>query len=244
MALTDMARITKSLPFKGSLREKRFLVIGGVLTVIILLYSLGLDPFLKKQENVKKELSQKQKTLFISQRNAGRRRPLERKVNALQTNLKEMEKGLLDTNNPSLAAANIQEIIKGISLKTGISINSVRVMPPNPADAYTEIPVRIETTGNISTLKNLLFEIESLPKLLLIKEVNINVQTWAPVRRPPMSNMPRRADGRVVVAPPPAPRPSTDFRTGLVICGYIKTPVVSKTTQTAGTQKRTFSDSE
>ncbi|MFH1148519.1 MAG: type II secretion system protein GspM [Pseudomonadota bacterium] len=237
------------LPFKVSRRERKILVLGAVVGALILLYMYRVEPVLSEQQEAKKQIIQREKLLSGSQKRAKEKAPLQRDLSAVRTKLKEMEGGLLEGDNPSLAAASLQEIIREISGKTGIAVTSVRVLPPVPLDRYTEIPVRIETTGKISALKDLLYEIETWPKLMMIKEMNVYVFNFGPARRPVSAGpMPGRGDPRSRVPRMAAPRPVTDFRTGLVISGLIKSsekPRASKSETTkSGAPKRELLDAE
>lgn len=229
---TSVLRGLTKLPFKVSRRERKFLALGGAVCALILLYVYGIEPVLKGQEEARKQIVSREKLLSGSQKCAKKKDPLQRSLLEVKTRLRELEGNLLDGNNPSLAAASLQEIIREISGKTGIAVTSVRILPPVPLDRYTEVPVRIETTGKITALKDLLYEIETWPKLLMIKEMNVYVFNFGPARRPVNTGqISGRGDAR---SRPPrvfGPRSVTDFRTGLVISGLIKSsekPVASK----------------
>ncbi len=224
-AILSLLRKGPGVSFKISDRERRFVTMGAVACFLILGYTFGLNPFLERQKEVKKEIALKQKVLIKSQGYARRTLPLQQDVTRLRSRLQDMEAGLLDSNNPFLAAANLQEIIKGVAGRAGVSVTSVRVLPGVPVDVYTEIPVRIETTEKITGLRDLLYEVESCPKLLKIKEMNVYVRNWGPRVRPvrALPAQPRGFGARQ--APGSDPGLTTEFRTSLVISGYIKPAV-------------------
>lgn len=203
--LLPLFRKIPRFPFKISKREKRFIIGGAAVSCFILLYHFGFKPILNQERNIREEIAVKQKILSSYQNVAKKKGQLERSINYLKLRLKDTEGKLLDGGNPSLAAANLQEIIKQISSQSGISITSVRVLPSSPIDMYTEIPVRIETKGTIASVKNFLHKIQNNPKLLAVKEMNVYVPR-SPGRR-------RR---------PKASESAASFRSGLVVMGFIK----------------------
>jgi len=203
--LPSLFRKMPKLPVKISGREKRFIIGGAGVFCFILLYQFGFKPILNQERIIRQEIALKHRMLARYQSVAKRKSQLERTINYLKLRLKDTESKLLDGSNPSLAAANLQEIIKQISSQSGISITSVRVLPPSPMDIYTEIPVRIETKGTIASVKNFLHQIQNNPKLLAVKEMNVYVPI-SPGRR-----------GR-----PKASESAADFRSGLVVAGFIK----------------------
>lgn len=202
---SSVLRKMPKLPFKISKREKRFIIGGAVVFCFILLYHFGFKPIMNQEGNIREEIAVKQRMLASYQNVAKRKSQLERNIGYLKLRLKDTESKLLDGSNPSLAAANLQEIIKQISSQSGISITSVRVLPSSPIDMYTEIPVRIETKANIVGVKNFLYQIQNCPKLLAVKEMNVYVP-GSPGRR----------------RHPKASENATSFRTGLVLMGFIK----------------------
>jgi len=197
-------RIPK-IPFRVSKREKTFIIGGAAVFFLILAYHSVFNPIMDRERNIRDEIAVKGKILARYQNVAKTKSQLERTINHLKLRLKNVENKLLDGNNPSLAAANLQEIIKQISSRSGISITSVRVLSSSSIDMYTEIPVRVETQGTIAGVKNLLYEIQNYPKLLVLKEMNIYVP------RSPRSRRPTKTS-----------QSTANFRTGLVVMGFIK----------------------
>jgi len=203
--LPPLFRGIPKFPFRISKRERGFLIGGAVVSCFILLYQFAFNPILDQERNIRQEIAVKQKILSNYRNVAKRKGELTRNISYLKLRLKDTETKLLDGTNPSLAAANLQEIINQICSQNEVSITSVRVLPPSSIDMYTEIPIRIETKGTIAGVKNFLYEIENCPKLLAVKEMNVYVPR-SPRRRPR----------------PEASARTASFRTSLVVVGFIK----------------------
>ncbi len=203
--LTSLLEKIPRIPFKVSKREKKLVVGGAVLAFAIFAYHLILNPIMEGERDIRNEIVAKGKMLAKYQNVVKQKGRLERDLKNLKTRLKDMEDQLLDGDNPSLAAANLQDIIKEISSGSDLSISSVRVLPSTSRDMYTEIPVRVETQGTISGAKDFLYEIQNYHKLLLVKEMNFYVP------RSPRGG--RRSK---------TPQSTTNFRAGLAIMGFIK----------------------
>lgn len=191
--------------FKVPKREKRFIVGGALVVFLIFAYQAVFSPILSKEKNIGEEILVKEKMLVKYETISKKKGQLQKDMSSLKVRLKGIENRLLDGSNPSLAAAGLQDIINEIASQSGISISSVRVLPSSRIEMYTEIPVRIQTTGSILGLKDFLYKIENHTKLLSIKETNI----YAP-------RSPGRRRGQK------ASEATGNLRTDLVIAGFIR----------------------
>jgi general secretion pathway protein M len=203
--LTSLLEKIPRIPFRISKRERIFVGGGAVLAFVVLAYHLILNPIMEGERDLRNEIVAKGKMLAKYQDVVKQKGRLERDLKNLKIRLKDMEDQLLDGESPSLAAANVQDITKEISSGTDLSIKSVRVLPSTSRDIYTEIPVRVETQGTISGLRDFLYEIQNYPKFLVVKEI----RTYLP-RRPR-----RRRHSKT-------PRSTGNFRATLVIMSFIK----------------------
>ena len=101
---------------------------------------------------------------------------LQKKQIILKKRLNKLEGGFLTGSTASLAAVKLQDLIKKITEAEDIQIDSIRVLNPRQQDEsnYTLIPVRFTIESNIRKLKGMLFQIESAPELLIIRELSID----------------------------------------------------------------------
>jgi hypothetical protein len=108
---------------------------------------------------------------------AAQKMGLQRQKHNLQKRLKKLESSLLKGVTPSLAAVNLQDFIKKISDANEIEISSTRVLSAKTeaeAAKYALIPVRFTLTAGIREFKNLLYEIETAPRLLIITDLSVD----------------------------------------------------------------------
>ncbi len=156
-------------------RERKYILIAGAILlacgVVYRFYPVLIEAF-----SVEEELAVKQAQIHKYQATIAKKRGLQRTKEALEKRLRTLEKSLLTGNTPSLAAVNLQEFIKQVAGAEAIEIDSMRVMSARQEEgsSYTLVPVRFVINSNIRQLKNLLFQIESAPRLLIIRELRVD----------------------------------------------------------------------
>jgi hypothetical protein len=101
---------------------------------------------------------------------------VETELLALQNTLKQAEAGLLTGKTVSLAAAEIQEIVTGFANDAGGQIKTVRILQPDRSgnEMYLAIPVEVTINSTMRELTQLLYKIDSSPKLLRIAKLGIS----------------------------------------------------------------------
>lgn len=107
-----------------------------------------------------------------------------------EARVKERENGLFRAVKPSVAAAELVESFKALSFRRGIVIASQRGLPVSDKAGYTAVPVEFQFKTGLTQLKSLLYEIQSSPALLGVRELKIKV---------PEQNDNGRLDVRLVV---------------------------------------------
>lgn len=155
-------------------RERKYILIAGVILLACgLVYRFY--PALADVFSLEEEVAVKQAQIQKYQAVTAKKKGLQRKKNTLSKRLRALEKTLLKGTTTSLAAVDLQEFIKQVADAEGIEIESMRVMSPKQEEDsnYTLVPVRFVIESNIRQLKNLLFQIESAPRLLIVKELRV-----------------------------------------------------------------------
>jgi hypothetical protein len=119
----------------------------------------------------------KQKTLekyinAISQKSA-----LEHRINTLKESRKGEESRMVEGQTPSVAAANLQNMIKGIIAGKGGTISSERVEKPEDLRHLKVITVSIDTVlPETKALHDILYSFETHPVALLMRELDVRVR--------------------------------------------------------------------
>ena len=103
---------------------------------------------------------------------------LEKSLALAKTTIKQAESGLLTGKTPTLAAADIQKVIREMAKESQMEIKSIRVLKPEDVDEslYLSIPVEFVAKGVIRQLKEFLYRIMASPKYLTVQKVKISVR--------------------------------------------------------------------
>lgn len=76
--------------------------------------------------------------------------------------LKLLEKGLIDADKTTVAAAVLQNSFKSMARKHGITITSERPLKVTDLGAYTKVPVEFQMKASLSELTELFVELRSM----------------------------------------------------------------------------------
>ncbi|MFO7839166.1 MAG: type II secretion system protein GspM [Desulfosalsimonadaceae bacterium] len=157
-------------------RERKYILIAGAL-----LLSLGLIyrfyPVVADFFSVSETVAVKKEQIHKYQKVIAGKKGLQKQKKMLEKRLKTLEKSLLTGTTASLAAVNVQDFIKKIADTEGIDIRSMRVLNPESEkeeSKYMMIPVRFSITSGVRQFTNLLWQIESAPRLLIIQELSLD----------------------------------------------------------------------
>jgi Tfp pilus assembly protein PilO len=163
-----------NLPFKVNEREKKFLVIGGIAVMAIILfqaYSWYAD-YQKRSEDfsVARSIMLEKQLRRISEKDA-----FDNKLNELKQELEKQEMAVLQGNKPPIAAAALSDILRDAATSSGVNITMERTINPYDVHYYVAVPVEIGFTTTTERLKELLFKIRTAPFLLNVSEIKIRV---------------------------------------------------------------------
>lgn len=157
---------------KISQREKFFLAMGVMAVVLIGAY-LGLDHWFQTRARMKEEQEQKELLLARYQRTVEREPGLRRELIAAKAKLNGLHQKLLKGRTVPLAAAELQKFLDERAAQVGLDIKRERILEPVKTDYYQEIAVEINTMSTLTKLAEFLYQVESAPFVLKIKEFQI-----------------------------------------------------------------------
>lgn len=157
-------------------KERKFLLIGGILLLLAgAVYRFYPSiPALHLDGNAvvfkERELSKYRKAVQ-------EKKALEALLLSRERALARAESGLLSQKTPALASVEIQNMLNDIADQKGIDIKSMRVVEPKPLGQgeYVTVPLDVTVSGDIRQLKEMLFQIETSPKLLRFSIIRIRV---------------------------------------------------------------------
>ena len=102
---------------------------------------------------------------------------LESQINVLKESRKIEETRMVEGQTPSVAAANLQNIIKGTITGTGGTISSERVEKPEILNRFKIVTVSIDAIlPEAGALSDVLYSFETNPATLLIRELDVRVR--------------------------------------------------------------------
>ena len=167
------------------LRKRRKIIVVGfsllaLLAIIYLFNSLG-----PSTHRFNEALYLKQVKLSKYRQKVLEKKDFEKELLNLQKVFKRAEAALLTGKTPSLAAAEIQEIVSNITNATGGQIMTVRILQSDRSgkDMYLAIPVEITINSTMRELSQLLHKLDRSSKLLRIAKLEIRPSARRRIRR-------------------------------------------------------------
>lgn len=164
-----------------SQRKVLWTVIG--IAVIILAYAFGILPLLEAKKRVEEEMALKKKALLKYEEYLGNRKGFEEELDRALKQYAEVQKTLLSGETPQLGSANLQEIVRRLSEKNGVSIRSFRMLEPKEIGSFRKVSIQIDfnPTNSMLSLGQFIYDIEHQEKELTISEMDVLVLN---IRRP------------------------------------------------------------
>lgn len=156
-------------------REKKFLAILGAIVAIFILVVYVVDPFLENQDTIRQELASKLALLKKSREKVTQIDRLEEEITGLKKYIKIAGTRMLPGKKPSLAAAELQKLLKSIARSSDVNIKQEKIIPAVDLGPYEQIPVQVTFISNATALKEILYKIENHALLLLVPVVKIKV---------------------------------------------------------------------
>jgi hypothetical protein len=155
-------------------KERKYLLIAGsVLLLLGVLYRFS--PTIQDLKPAGSENVLKKKKILKFRNKVLKKDSLQSQLMALNRNLERGEFGLLSGTTPALSAVEIQNALNGISEKIDINMETMRVLKPVDLEKmeYLSVPVQFSFKSTIRQLKELLYQIESSPKILTVTQMRI-----------------------------------------------------------------------
>ncbi len=173
--------------------QRRFFwsVVGIVL--LVLLYTFAVLPLVEARKRAEEEIALKRRALQRYEEYLGNRKAFEEELERTQKQYEMIQRSLLAGETPQLGAASLQEIVRGLSEKDGVSIRSFRMLEPKEIDGYRKISIQIDFNPNNSMLNlgQFILDIEAHEKELMISEMELLVLNI---------RMPNQVQGSMVIS--------------------------------------------
>jgi|GEM_PF-6642487 Tfp pilus assembly protein PilO len=128
--------------------------LGLLLATVLVVNSLN-----NRRQLLREELYLKTNKLYKYRAILKNRDEVKRKLEITEEKLSDLEKGLLKTDNPSVAMVNMQEIVREYIDKASLKLLSMRPLTPVKLGELTGYPVQVTATGTIKEIVEFLKQI-------------------------------------------------------------------------------------
>jgi len=160
---------------KISQRRMLFVVIGIV--AVIFVTSFGVLPLIEAKKKAGEEIALKKRALLKYEQFLQNRSAIEEELARTSKEYEGIQQKLLSGETPQLGAANLQEIVKRLSEKSGIGIRSVRILEPKEMNVYLKVSLHVDFNpiSSMASLGQFIYDIEHHEKELMISEMDLLV---------------------------------------------------------------------
>ena len=163
------------------MKRSRTLVLTLPVMVVLIFfaaYKYGYQQVRTELAAIKDEEAVKKETLIKYAAYVSAKPEIEKRIAALKEERKNEDPKLIEGQTPSLAAATLQETVKGIVASSGGTISSERVGKPEDLDGFRVISVSIDATlPDVRVLADILYSIESRMPYLVVRELDLRARS-------------------------------------------------------------------
>lgn len=164
------------------MKRNRIVFLGIPLILILLclvLYEYGYLRIQSEIASIKEEQALKMKTLEKYSALIAEKPQLEKELVSLKETRKAEDSKLIEGQTLSLAAATLQDMVKGIIVGRGGTISSERVGKPEDRGKFKVISVSIDAVlPDARALSDILYSIETRTPYLVVKELDTRVRDY------------------------------------------------------------------
>jgi len=161
--------------FSISFREKWFLSIAAAAILIFILMEYLVLPYWDSFGTASGKIETQSKRVTQYRRILQGQTTVRAALDAVQRQVSQAESRLLNSRADALANAEIQGIVKDLAVSKGMTFRRTDLLPVKVVSPeYTKVSTRIEVSGAINQLVDLLVSFESGPKILFVEEMRIS----------------------------------------------------------------------
>ena len=163
-----------NIPVKVNEREKKALIIGGIVIFLIMAFQLFTWYNLTK-DRLKDYSDDKYYMLQQQLDRIADSKSIDNQANKVEAELKRLENTLLKGNTPPVAAADLQKFLKDTAAISNIDVKLERTLNPVVLENYLGIPVEIGFSTTTKSLQDLMVRLRKSAYLLNVSEIKIRV---------------------------------------------------------------------
>ena len=165
-------------------RERRVVALGLLLALVMIVIFALLIPYVARYNHYLNAIEDQQFRLERLHAAAAQLPELEAEIRGLRA--EDMARGyLLEQGTPSLAAAQVQELVGRMVNTHGGEVRSMQVGRPLDEQGFTRVSVTVRMATNGDELADLLADLESRRPLMFVDNVQIRLLRQRTRRRGP-----------------------------------------------------------
>ncbi len=153
-------------------------MIGGGVLLLVLVYLVVITPILALEDSWSQELARQRQLLVKYQSLINSKAKVVQGNKEMKAALAQAEGQFLSGDNPAVASADLQEILKVLTRDHGVQMTSTKVLPPRESGPYLEVPVQAQLSCTTGQLLTILYQLEHHKKLLFVPELEVNAPRW------------------------------------------------------------------
>lgn len=161
---------------KLTAREKKMTIVGACIAIGVLLY-YAATIVLPNTEELTRQVKSKERALLEQKESLNGETRYKTRLEELRGHVKTFKTRLLPGDNPNIAGAELQKILKGFADQSGVEITMKSTLPvpdKKVEDMLTKISVKIDTNCNLEQLVQFIYAIENYETYLKIDECTIS----------------------------------------------------------------------
>jgi hypothetical protein len=165
----------------------------AAIVLMILIYAFGILPLVEAKRKAEEEIVLKKRALSRYEEFLENRKRFEEELDRTLKQYEGIQRRLLPGETPQLGAASLQEIVRRLAEKNGVSIRSFRILEPKEMDSYRKVSIQIDfnPTNSMLSLGQFIYDIENQEKELMISEMDLLILNI---------RMPNQVQGSLIVS--------------------------------------------
>jgi type II secretory pathway component PulM len=154
-------------------RERRLLVLAGLLVLPVVGYVYVVEPLLQMHAATAELVVARRALLTRQERLLARADAYGRELATLRAEIDRHRARLLVGDKAPVAASELQKLVKTTAQEAGIDVRSERILATVERGGYAEVPVEVTLSGPVRSLTAFLHRLESTPVLLAVTDLKV-----------------------------------------------------------------------
>jgi general secretion pathway protein M len=147
----------------------------GILAIVVGVVIVGIQSLVDTYSAQRDEIATVRDALTRFQKIAGERPALERQRNEL-ARAEIGRSAYMTAATDSVAAANLQKLVKATVERSGGALQSTHVKPTRPDDAFRRIGLRVQMTATVDQLRGILHTLEANQPYLFVESLDLRAR--------------------------------------------------------------------